>query len=678
MRFLLTIGLCVVFCFKINAQQKLSFNQDSLVSVVKSAATEKQKIQALQDLSDHWLYIDSAKSMQYAQEAFARSLKTADNLTVAIAHYYVAGVYMEHYNLIKARAEFQKTVAMLGRDTSFIAQRYLARTWHNIGAISQREDNTEEFLRLLIEKACPILERIGDSLLLAGNYYDIGNVFCDIRQYGKAFSYFQKASNIFSAHNGYAQAVESRLGMVKALLYQEDFSATNKKIMRENLTLSFQLLKDHPQAYPWLGYYILQGMFQQYVNENYQAALDNYNKGLAFADERQEPYNRIELLNRKYYLFYDQKQYANARDMAYSVYKENANYPLSRNKLISLKNLIHVEEALGNKDKAYSLLKEYVDLSDTVNKKQTNVKLNLIEQKYEREKKEREIVELKAKNELNTVELKYNRAMLTATILALGFLLILLLLGYLLYRNKQKLSKQEKELHEQQIERLRKEQQLNFFNAMIQGQEQERKRLASDLHDGLGGLLSNIKLLLSKNPCVEENEIAQQQHQTILNKLDAAVNELRRIARNMMPETLLRFGLITALRDFCEDLERSGVKISLQTYGFSPQDNKDQQIMIYRILQELINNAVRHASAKNILVQCIQNEEKVYITVEDDGLGFNPREIEQKKGIGLHNVRNRVSYLNGQIDIQSEKQVGTTINIEFNLINETSKQAALV
>src|SRR5688500_13593808 len=109
MRFLLTIGLCVVFCFKIDAQQKLSFNQDSLVSVVKSAATEKQKIQALQDLSDHWLYIDSAKSMQYAQVAFARSLKTADNLTVAIAHYYVAGVYMEHYNLIKARAEFQKT-----------------------------------------------------------------------------------------------------------------------------------------------------------------------------------------------------------------------------------------------------------------------------------------------------------------------------------------------------------------------------------------------------------------------------------------------------------------------------------------------------------------------------------------------------------------------------------------
>ncbi|MFC6103204.1 sensor histidine kinase [Olivibacter domesticus] len=678
MHYLFVIGMCVAFCFKVNAQQKLSFNQDSLLNVVNGNTSEKQKIQALQDLSDHWLYIDSAKSMQYAQNAFARSVKTNDNLATAIAHYYVAGVYMEHYNLIKARNEFQRTVSLLKTDTSYTAQRYLARTWHNIGAIAQREDNTEEFLRLLIEKACPILERIGDSLLLAGNYYDIGNVFCDIRQYGKAFSYFQKASNIFSAHNGYAQAVESRLGMVKALLYQEDFSTANKKKMQDNLTFSFQLLKNHPQAYPWLGYYILQGMFQQYVNKNYPEALANYNKGLAFADKRQEPYNRIELLNRKYYLFYDQKQYAKARDMAYSVYKENANYPLSRNKLINLKNLIDVEEVLGNKDRAFSLLKEYVDLADTVNKKQTNVKLNLIEQKYEHEKKEREIVELKAENHLNAVELKYNRAILTGTVLALGLLLILLFLGYLLYRNKQMLSKQEKELHEQQIERLRKEQQLNFFNAMIQGQEQERKRLASDLHDGLGGLLSNIKLLLSKNPCVEENEMAQQQHQTILNKLDAAVNELRRIARNMMPETLLRFGLVTALRDFCEDLERSGVKISLQTYGFSPQDDKNQQIMIYRILQELINNAVRHASAKNILVQCIQNEEKAYITVEDDGLGFNLNELEQKKGIGLHNVKNRVSYLNGQLDIQSERHVGTTINIEFNLINETNKQAILV
>src|SRR5690606_8614744 len=234
---------------------------------------------------------------------------------------------------------------------------------------------------------------------------------------------------------------------------------------------------------------------------------------------------------------------------------------------------------------------------------------------------------------------------------------------YLLYRNKQRLAKQQCDLHEEQLQRMQKEQQIRFFNAMLQGQEQERKRLASDLHDGLGGLLSNVKLLLSKNPCVSPEPQAQEQHRIILNKLDVAVNELRRIARNMMPETLLRFGLVTALRDFCEDLERSGINISLQTYGFSLEDDKDRQIMVYRILQELINNAVRHAGANTILVQCIQNDGKVFITVEDDGCGFDTDD-QQGKGVGLHNVKNRVAYLNGQLDIQSEKNVGTTINIE--------------
>lgn len=667
MRYLFILWLSIALSFEISAQQKLAFNQDSLLGVVKSTTNAKNKIRALQDLSDHWIYIDSAKSMNYAQDAFNRSLETKDSLTIAIGYYYVAGVYMEHYNLVQAKTEFYKAVSLLRADTSYTAQRYLARVWHNIGAIHQREDNTEEYLKMLIEKACPILEKIGDSLLLASNYYDIGHVFCDIRQYDKAFAYFEKAATIFSHHDGYAEAVESHLGMVKALLYQEDFSPAKQKKMEDHLSFSFNMLEKHPQAYPWLNYHILQGMFQQYVKEDYQAALHSYDKGVAFAEERQEPYNRIELLNRKYYLFYDQGQYHRAREMAYIVYEENAKYALSRNKLINLKNLVNVEEALGNKNKAFTLLKEYVALADTVNKKQTNVELNLIEQKYEHEKKEREIVELKAENQLKSAALKYNKAMLTFTVIALSGLFILLILGGLLYRNKQRLVKQQIQLHQEQVMRMKKEQQISFFNAMIQGQEQERKRLASDLHDGLGGLLSNIKLLLSKNSCFGQSSDAQQQHQTILFKLDSAVNELRRIARNMMPETLLRFGLVVALRDFCEDLERSGIKISLQTYGFSPNDDKNQQIMVYRILQELIHNAVRHAYAKNILVQCIQNEEKVFITVEDDGQGFDVQDQEVKKGIGLHNVKNRVAYLNGKLDIQSEKSIGTTINIEFNV-----------
>lgn len=667
MHYLIAFYLLFFCSFCLSAQQKLAFNEDSLQRVLKSKANEKEKIKALQDLSDHWLYIDSAKSMRYAQLAFHKSVRLKEPLVRAIAHYYVAGVYMEHYNLAKAKEEFERARVLLDTDTSRRARQYLARVWHNIGAISQREDDTETFLKILIEKACPILEQINDSLLLANNYYDIGNIFADIRQYEKAFSYFQRAANIFAKHREYADAVSSHLGIVKALLYQEDFSALNRKKMQAHLNYAYEQLKDHPQAYPWINYYILSGMYQQYVEKNYNRALQNYDEGIGYANQRQEVYNRIELLNRKYYLFFDNREYVKARTMAYQVYKENETFPLSRNKLISLRNLVHVEDAIGNKEKAFELLKTYTALADTVNEKQSNVKINLIERKYEDAKKEKEIVALKAENQLNSAALKYNKAILIFICIVLGCLLVLFALGYLLYRNKQRLAAQQNDLHKEQLQRMQKEQQIRFFDAMLQGQEQERKRLASDLHDGLGGLLSNVKLLLSKTPYVSPEAKAQEQHQIILNKLDTAVNELRRIARNMMPETLLRFGLVTALHDFCEDLERSGVNISLQTYGFALADDKDRQIMVYRILQELINNAVRHAGANTILVQCIQNEEKVFITVEDDGCGFDAGEEQHKKGVGLHNVKNRVAYLNGQLDIQSERNVGTTVNIEFNV-----------
>ncbi|ETZ23047.1 sensor histidine kinase [Pedobacter sp. V48] len=179
----------------------------------------------------------------------------------------------------------------------------------------------------------------------------------------------------------------------------------------------------------------------------------------------------------------------------------------------------------------------------------------------------------------------------------------------------------------------------------------------------MGGLLANIKLLISKQHDQEEFSDFKGR---ILHKLDDAVNELRRIARNMMPETLLRYGLVIALRDYCEDFKKSGVEISLQTYGMEAACEKSVQLMIYRILQELISNAVKHAAAKTILVQCIQNDKKIFITVEDDGNGYDQQTAERKSGLGLSTVKSRVAYLKGVMEIQTQLNIGTTINIELN------------
>jgi signal transduction histidine kinase len=166
---------------------------------------------------------------------------------------------------------------------------------------------------------------------------------------------------------------------------------------------------------------------------------------------------------------------------------------------------------------------------------------------------------------------------------------------------------------------------------------------------------------------MSQEEVFTKDLPLIINQLDRSVNELRRIARNMMPESLLNSGLETALKEICESFASPALTVDFQAYNVEKDIAQDMQVTIFRIVQELLANAVRHATASSILVQCSQNENTFYITVEDNGKGFNTSQINVTKGIGLTNVKNRVDYLKGTLDIESAPGTGTTINIEFHV-----------
>lgn len=194
--------------------------------------------------------------------------------------------------------------------------------------------------------------------------------------------------------------------------------------------------------------------------------------------------------------------------------------------------------------------------------------------------------------------------------------------------------------------------------------EVERSRLAKDLHDGMGGLLSGIKITL--------NSVADkvpEQNTPLLNKannqLDNAIREMRRVAHNLMPEALLKFGLGEAIQDFCDGInESNAVKMKYTQIGSLQGLTQSTEIVLYRIIQELTNNALKHAAAKNIFIQITKHSKGVSITVEDDGKGFDTN-VLAKEGQGLKNVQSRIDYLKGSCDIKSEKGNGTSVNIEI-------------
>ncbi|RXF68847.1 hypothetical protein EKH83_14090 [Arcticibacter tournemirensis] len=647
----------ICLCGSVMAQQLITAQPDSLELALKKSKNYKERAKALADLSDFWIYTDSSKSMNYALQVMAQYRQHNDKQGIGIGHYYIAGVYMENGNSKMAETEFRKAVNILTKDTSYLSQHYLARVWHNLGVLLQREGDAYGYLNILLNKAVPILESIKDTITLARNYNDIGAAFQNTQQFDKSLSWYKKAIKTLQHFPKYEDLALAYLGAARALLFKEDFSEQPSRQIKAYLDQAAGVLKPNPKAYPWIDYYTNEGLYYLHIAKRPDLAIRSYDQGILLAQEKHQEYPQLELLNRKYYLYYKQGDYKKARTTAYQLYKLASKYPISKNRLIILKNLVDAEEKNGNNARAFQLLKQYTALADSLKVEETNIRLNELEKKYEQQTKEKKILQLQADNSLKSAELDYNRTLLLSISGLLISVIILSVLVYLLHRNKQKLREKQKEMQQEQL----------FFDALNQGQEQERKRLAGDLHDGLGGLLSNIKLLISKETdCDESNSSWDKQNKLILQKLDNAMNELRRIARNLMPETLLRFGLATALRDYCEDLEKSGVKISLQTYGIGTQHDKNELIMIYRIMQELISNAIKHADAETILVQCIQNDEKIFITIEDDGKGFDKEIMSTSPGLGLSTVRNRVAYLKGSLDIQSKKDVGTTINIEFN------------
>lgn len=288
-------------------------------------------------------------------------------------------------------------------------------------------------------------------------------------------------------------------------------------------------------------------------------------------------------------------------------------------------------------------------LNESVQQKEADLRI-----RYDSEKKDNQIrlqqSEIQRKNTFNIL-----------LIVGAVALLIILTLLYRTYRQKQK-------LQAQRIFELEAQQQLMAAEAVLKGEEQERTRLAKDLHDGLGGMLSGIKYsfqTMKGNLIMTPDN--QQAFERSMDMLDSSIKEMRRVAHNMMPEVLVRFGLDTALRDFCDEVNRSGaLKVAYQSIGMEQvKVEQTTAIAIYRIAQELLNNTMKHAAASSAILQLSKTASGIDLTVEDDGKGFDTRILTGSKGIGWSNIQSRVDYLKGRLDVQSVPGKGTSVHIEI-------------
>jgi signal transduction histidine kinase len=226
-------------------------------------------------------------------------------------------------------------------------------------------------------------------------------------------------------------------------------------------------------------------------------------------------------------------------------------------------------------------------------------------------------------------------------------------------RTTRVINQQQEEINTRKIRELEDALKIETMQSMLEGQESERQRIAHDLHDSLGGLLAAARLQLESLP----GRVPQLQDDKDLLKikdlLDETIDETRQIARNLQPGTLLQFGLVKAIQDLINRVHsKGGPEISFQHFGSYTDLSQHFALNCYRIVQELLQNCMKHAKAQEILVQLTRTDQQIALIVEDDGVGFNQETV--LKGMGTGNIQQRVQFLKGEMSIQTAPGKGTS------------------
>jgi signal transduction histidine kinase len=409
-------------------------------------------------------------------------------------------------------------------------------------------------------------------------------------------------------------------------------------------------------------YYFNMGDVEAYYKKNIQKAIEYYNKSYDYANQTGYPDLILKPLQSILAVKIDRNDAdtKSTLDLFYKLSKEN---DFMYETAVALDYYADWYFKQGNYKMAYDYARQYQSLSDSIVAEDTKEQTSLMEIRFRVANKEQEINKLKDEHKIQQLAIQHKNTLNYILVGGIIALLCILILSFYIYKSRQK-------IQQQRITELEKEKQLQATEAVLKGQEDERSRIAKDLHDGLGGLLSGVKYSLSN---MKENVLLSSENalsfERTIDMLDSGIKELRRVSHNMMPENLVKFGLDTALKDYCSAITKTkALQVSYSSFGMEEfQANTNISVTVYRVIQELINNTMKHAGATASIVQLSKDEHKLHITVEDNGKGFDVKNITAFKGAGWTNIQNRVTYLKGKIDVDSSEQNGTSVIIEIPL-----------
>lgn len=532
----------------------------------------------------------------------------------------------------------QKAIALAQKHKDKIM---LAEGYSLIGIYYKNKCEYETSLEYQL-KSLKIAEELNDGAELASTYNNIGILYKKMKRWDEALFHYNKSL-------GYAKQYSNEKTV--ALIYNNIGAIYLEKEKWDLVERNYDSARKYADlsGNTYAKATILGNIGDLYREQGkYQQALATVLECLSYDKINEDKYGMFTsyfLLSRIYNGLKDYNKYALYADSAENIARKEG---LTRELLDLISWKSSRMEERGMIPEAYALFKQAKEINDSIFTEATAEQVSELQTKYETEKKEQQIAlqqsELSKKNYI---------------IIGIGGISLLgILLGvssYRRYRLMQQGKLQKAIMREQEL----------ATEAVIAAEEKERTRIAGDLHDGVGQLMSAARMNLSiaAQELNFEDEEQRAAFDKALSLVDDSCREVRSVSHNIMPNALLKTGLASAIRDFLHKIDHRALEVNLYSDGMNERLPVNTETILYRVIQECVNNVIKHSAANTLDITLIKDEQEISVTIEDNGKGFSLSDTNENNGIGLANMRTRIHYLKGNIEWDSAPGKGTVVTI---------------
>jgi len=651
----------LLFPFLAPSQSRLA---DSLISLSKKPGLhDTVRCKLYGDIAWELISSDISKSLSYARKELDLAVKNNRANDIGRSESDLGTVFSQMAMLDSALLHHNKALKIA---QSLKKYRGAAGIYVNIAVVYARQSKLKEALDINF-KALKLFEQTGDTLQQTVVQSNIGIIYQDLGNVDDAEKFFLRSLSAMKSFKGKGSVYMSpggvlmRLGAVKAHRAVIHDSVIVDRVSMDSSFYYFDKAEAALKAENNLMNLAIvhAAQAQMYVFKgDPDKAIGLYGLALKEQEAQSDQYGIAHSYSGLGEACLRKKEYARAEE-----YYNRSNVILSKFRILDeLKNnyrrMTEIAEAGKDYARALQYHQLYTQYKDSMYTEESTKQIAEMQTRYDTEKKDLEIAKKGA-------ELKTREEQVFVKNMIIIFVICLLILSaiaaYFFYRKKQLQQKAERdaELARQKDMRAR---------AVMEAEEKERIRIAKDLHDGVGQLLSAARLNLSTlgHQLGLQQEDQKQAFKNALTLVDDSVKEVRVVSHNMMPNTLLKLGLASAVKEFITRIQTTpNLKVNLEIVGMDQRLEQEKETVLYRAIQELVSNIIKHAKATELTLQLIRHENELSVVIEDNGVGFDASKLNNFDGMGLKNILSRVEFINGTVRFDSAIHRGTTVLIDI-------------